>query len=92
MKLIGRYVEVIYDPAYMDQIEIHHKDFEPFYAKPLEIGPFCGVKKEIPEEKTILNVESSRLLEGLEKTNTVNQTKTTVATSFRRIREVDSDV
>lgn len=91
MKLMGRKVEVVYDPVNTDQIEIHHKDFEPFVAKPLEIGPFCGVQKEIPEEKRLLNAESSRLLDGLENIAS-RRSNTAIATSFRWIREVEGDV
>ena len=86
IKLMGQKVEVVYDPACTDQIEIHHRDFEPFFAKPLEIGPFCGVRKEIPEEKKLLDAESSRLLEGLDKTANTKRTSAAIATSFRRIR------
>jgi putative transposase len=92
MKLMGQKVEVVYDPACTDQIEIHHRDFEPFLVKPLEIGPFCGVRKEIPEEKKLLDAESSRLLESLEKSNKTKRTSAAIATSFRRIREVDGNV
>jgi putative transposase len=92
MKLMGQKVEVLYDPACTDQVEIHHRDFEPFFVKPLEIGPFCGVRKEIPEEKKLLDAESSRLLEGLDKSNNTKRTSTAIATSFRRIREVDGNV
>lgn len=92
MKLMGRKVEVVYDPAYTSQLEIRHKDFEPFIVKPLEIGPFCGVQKEIPEEKRLLNAESSRLLDVLENTAAANRSNAAIATSFRRIREVKSNV
>jgi hypothetical protein len=60
--------------------------------KPLDIGPFCGVRKEIPEEKKLLGAESSRLLEGLDKFTNTKWTSTAIATSFRRIREVGSNV
>jgi putative transposase len=83
MKLMGRKVEVLYDPSCTDQIEIHHKDFEPFFVKPLEIGPFCGVREEVPEEKKLLNVESSRLLDSLDKADATNRTKAAIATCSR---------
>lgn len=92
MKLMGQKIEVLYDPACADRIEIHHKDFEPFYVTPLEIGPFCGVSKEIPEEKKLLDAESSRLLDSLDKSGAAKRTNAAIATSFRRIREVEGDV
>lgn len=92
MKLMGRKVEVLYDPACTDQLEIHHKDFKPFFVKQLEIGPFCGMRDDVPDEKKLLNAESSRLLDGLNNSNITNRTHTAIATSFRRAREVDSNV
>ncbi len=45
MKLIGRKVEVLYDTTWLDEVEIHHKDFEPFRAKKLVIGENCQSTK-----------------------------------------------
>jgi transposase InsO family protein len=92
MKLIGCKVEVFYDPACTEQVEIHHKDFEPFVAKKLEIGPFCGVRQELPEEKKVLTAKSSRLLDALNNAVVTQHKSGAIATSFRRVRGVKTDV
>ena len=92
LKLMGRKVEVHFDPSWQEEIEIHHKDFEPFRAKALVIGPNCGTRQQLPEGKEPLDTESSRLLDGLNKANITNRTNREVATLFRKNREVDSHV
>jgi len=84
MQLAGRKVEVFYDPTWTDEIEIHHKDFAPFKAKLLTIGEHCGICQELSEELRPLTADQSRMLEGLNRQNTTNRTKTAVATTFRR--------
>ncbi|WP_094605467.1 DDE-type integrase/transposase/recombinase [Sporomusa silvacetica] len=80
MKLIGRKVEVLYDPTWKDELEIHHSDFPAFKAKRLQIGENCRQVELFPEKPEKVTVQSSRMLEGLE--NKSVQPKTTVATSF----------
>ena len=64
MKLIGRKVEVLYDTTWLDEIEIHHKDFEPFRAKKLVIGENCQGSKAFPSKFTVEASESRLLSEG----------------------------
>ncbi len=66
MDLIGRKVEVIFDPMDLKEIEIHHKDKTPYRVKRLQIGEFCGARKEIDSEKTKGTPSNSRLLAALE--------------------------
>jgi hypothetical protein len=73
-KLIGRSVEVKYDPTWKTEVEIHHKDFEPFKAGIQEIGPSCGMRADLPEGLSPLEAKSSRLLDGLNKSNTTGRT------------------
>jgi len=80
MKLIGRKVEVFYDPTWQDELEIHHKDFPPFRAKRLEVGENCQQVELFPEMHEKIATQSSRLLKGLE--NKSVPQKSTVATSF----------
>lgn len=89
---MGREVEIFYDPSWIDEIEIHHKDFNPFKAKELLIGSHCGSRTELPEGICCVDAKSSRLLDGLNKANTTNRTKKEIATVFRRNREVKRDV
>lgn len=84
MQLAGRRVEVFYDPTWTDEVEIHHRDFKPFKAKLLTIGEHCGIRQELSEELRPLTADHSRMLEGLNRQNITNRTKTAVATTFRR--------
>jgi len=86
MALIGREVEVYSDPSWNDQVEIHHPDFDPFIAKVLEIGPFAGVRKELPKHLHPTAPTSSRLLDALEK-NAKTKSQVTIATTFRNQME-----
>jgi putative transposase len=92
LKLMGRKVDVYYDPSWTDEVEIHHKDFPPFKAKKLIIGSSCGSRSELPEEICTIDATSSRLLDGLNKANITNRTKKELATVFRKNREVLTDV
>lgn len=92
MKLAGRNVEVYFDPTWTDEVEIHHPDFPAFKAKQLVIGAHCGTRQELPEELTPLTSDHSRMLDGLNKANISNRTKTAVATTFRRGKAVSDHV
>lgn len=43
--LVGRRVQVTFDPRYMDEITVSCADCEPFVAHPLEIKPFVSSSK-----------------------------------------------
>ena len=93
MKLAGRKVDVMFDPTWTDEIEIHYPDMEPFIAKQLVIGENCGVRRELSEDLRPLTADHSRMLDGLNQQNITNRTRTAVATSFRRMgREDDCHV
>ncbi len=89
LSLMGRKVEIHYDSSWTEEVEIHHKDIKPFKAKELQIGSNCGIRAELPEGLKTLHTESSRLLDGLNKANTTNRTRSVIATSFRKIEEVE---
>lgn len=92
LQLIGRKVSVHYDPSWSDVVEIHHPDFEPFLAKEQIIGEHCGARAELPERMTTLKPASSRLLDGLNKSNISGRTRKEVAVVFRKNREVSDNV
>jgi putative transposase len=87
LQLIGRKVEVHYDPSWSDEVEIHHPDFAPFMAAEQVIGEHCGIRAALPEHMTVLKPERSRLLEGLNKANISGRTRKDVAVVFRKCRE-----
>jgi transposase InsO family protein len=92
LSLMGRNVEILYDPSWADEIEIRHKDFKPFMAKKLVIGEYCGFRREIPEEMKPATAESSRLLDGLKKNNVQEQPDSEIAATFRQIWESNCNV
>lgn len=65
MHLIGRAVDVYYDPTWTNEVEIHHNDFTPFKAKQQVIGENCYSKAKLPDAVTPLTSNGSRLLKAL---------------------------
>jgi transposase InsO family protein len=87
LSLMGRKVEVLYDPSWSDEVEIRHKDFAPFMAKKLTIGEFCGKRRELPSNMKPVEAETSRLLGGLKKNSHDKRNDSHVATAFRELWE-----
>jgi len=85
MDLIGRKVEIYYDPQWTDEIEIHHKDKAPYRVKELVIGRNCSAEAVIPEYLTSTRPKNSRLLDGLNGANITNRTRKTNAVSYRSL-------
>lgn len=90
MKFAGRKVLVVYDPAFLDEIEVRMKDADPATARPVTVGPFCGyttdggsVDSPAPED--------SRLLKALGLARASRQGSAGIATSFRKTREMGGD-
>ncbi len=92
VQLIGRIVAVHYDVTWRGEIEIHHKDFEPFKVKELVIGQNCGVKSTLPERMMPVKSDGSRLLEGLVKASSKKKESKGVAVIFGKNQEVRQDV
>lgn len=91
--LIGRTVEISYDPSAPEIITVYHKGMEPFRAKPLAIGSYCDPKEPLPPGMAELEPETSRFLDALEKQHTENAKKRADAISFGDFRkEVHPDV
>ena len=83
VRLIGRKVEVYHDPTWVNEVEIRHKDLEPFKAKVQVIGANCGVESELPGQMSLLEPEESRLLKALNKSNITHRTNKETAISFK---------
>ncbi len=91
--LIGRTVEISYDPAAPKTITVYSKGMEPFRAVPLSIGAYCDQKDPLPPTMAELEPETSRFLDVLEKQHKVNAQKRADAISFGNYRkEVHPDV
>lgn len=92
LHLIGRKVDVCYDPTWKDEVEIRHKDFPAFRAKVMQIGTNCGVRPELPMQLQVLEPESSRLLDGLNKAKSAKPIYKEAALIFRKNREEAANV
>lgn len=91
LSFMGRKVEVGYDLTWQDEVEIRHKDSEPFKAKRLVIGENCGTRRELPAETQPVRPKSSRLLDGLENNRSNLYEKSEIATTYRHIWEDEKD-
>jgi len=83
MQLIGRKIEVYFDPTWKDEVEIHHPDVKPFKARVQIIGENCGYEHALPGQLSLLVPEESRLLKGLNQRNITHRTKKETAISFK---------
>ena len=85
MKLIGRKVDVRFDPTWTDKVEIHSKDAAPFVATLQVIGEHCGYQTELPFALRPAEATPSRLLSGLKQNKQKHHTPDTPAIQFRNL-------
>ena len=91
--LIGFEVEISYDPASPEIITVRYPGIEPFLAKPLQIGGYCGKKPALPVSMLAVEPETSRFLDALEKKHAESAKRRADAISFGAYRkEVAPDV
>ena len=91
--LIGFTVEISYDPAAPETLNISMPGMEPFQARPLKIGEYCDQKPAIPISMQALEPETSRFLDALEKRHAQTMKRRADAISFGGYRKgVSSDV
>lgn len=83
--LIGRKVDVVYDPSDTDTLWIEHEGFPRFTAKPLVIGERSGKRPELPPVMIPATPTQSRLLGAAEKESEQRQKQFHNAISFRSI-------
>lgn len=90
---IGRKVDVVYDPANIEELTIEFEDYTPWKAKKLVIGERAGKRPELPEHLQVQSVDSSRLLKAAERKNQDRQIEQKPAVTFRAVwKEDDSRV
>lgn len=93
LTFIVRQVDVVYDPANIEEITIEFEDYTPWKAKKLVIGERAGQRPELPEHLLVQRTDSSRLLKAAEKQNQERQIEQRPAVTFRGVwKEADSDV
>lgn len=93
LTFIGRQVDVVYDPANVEEITIEFEGYTPWKAKKLVIGERAGKRPDLPEHLQVQGVESSRLLKAAERKNQERQIEQKPAVTFRTVwKEDDSRV
>lgn len=96
MKFASHDVEIVYDPAYLNEIEVRMNGVDSVKAHPQVIAPYCDYEKNpvsegAQEEQTA--PQGSRMLDALNKANITHRTNAGIATSFRKAKnEVNTDV
>lgn len=91
--LIGNTVEISYDPAAPESITVYPDGMEPFQAVPLKITDYCDQKPVLPPSAEVIEPETSRFLDALEKRREKNMKRAADAISFGNYRKgVKSDV
>ncbi len=89
MDLVGRKAEIIYDPLYLEEIEIHVPDKKPYRVKQIEIGEWCGVR-QTPKPAQSIVPDHSRMLAALQNISQKHQTARPALLSFRDLKKEDS--
>ena len=93
LAFIGRKVDVVYDPANIEELTIEFEDYSPWKAKKLVIGERAGKRPALPEHLQVQNADSSRLLKAAEQKNQERQIEQKPAVTFRAVwKEDDSRV
>lgn len=85
-KLIGKTVEIAYDPAAPEIITISSEGLESFQAKPLKIGEYCDQRQSLPPQMKAAEPETSRFLDALEKQHEETKKRRADAISFGAYR------
>lgn len=69
LTFIGRKVDVVYDPANIEEITIEFEDYTPWKVRKLVIRERAGKRPALPEHLQVQSVDSSRLLKAAERNN-----------------------
>ena len=85
--LIGRTVEIAYDPSAPEVITVYHSGIEPFQANPLKIDAYCDQKPSLPPSMESIEPETSRFLDALEIRRDKNRQRTADAISFGALQK-----
>ena len=87
LSFIGCKVDVIYDPADLDELTIEYEGHKPFKAKPLVIGEQSGKRHKLPEHLLPAPAESSGLLKAAARKNQERKADQIPAVSYRSVRK-----
>lgn len=93
LPLISQKVEVVYDPLYLDEIEIRYGTMEPFKSGKLVIGSWVNHPKEPEKPQATTEADHSRFLKVLESMQAEVRQRQASAISFGSYRkEAGGDV
>lgn len=89
LSFIGRKVDVVYDPADLEELTIEYEGHSPWKAKKLVIGERAGKRPELPSHLQAHIADSSRLLKAAEQKHEGRKVEQAPAVSFRAIWKED---
>ncbi|MCC3359722.1 DDE-type integrase/transposase/recombinase, partial [Bacillus sp. REN16] len=85
LSFIGRKVDVVYDPADLEELTIEYEGYSPWKAKKLVIGERSGKRPTLPSHLQPQEADSSRLLKAAEQKHQERKVEQTPAVSFRAV-------
>ncbi|MED4207592.1 DDE-type integrase/transposase/recombinase [Neobacillus mesonae] len=91
LSFIGRQVDVVYDPADLEELTIEYEGYSPWRAKKLVIGERAGRRPTLPSQLQSLEADSSRLLKAAEQKHQERKIDQIPAVSFRAVWEEDGE-
>lgn len=89
--MIGKKVEIVFDPMAPETITIQCQGMEPFEAHPLEMSEYCKPKPKLPDTMLPVEPETSRFLDVLEKKHKERMQQNADAISFASLRKEAKD-
>lgn len=89
LPFIGRQVDVVYDPADLEELTIEYEGYSPWKAKKLVIGERSGKRPALPPHLQANEADSSRLLKAAEQKHQERKIEQTPAVSFRAVWRED---
>lgn len=87
LSLIGRTVDVVYDPADIVELTIEYEGYAPWRVRELEIGERAGKRPPLPDYLQPQPAESSRLLNAAGEKKRMRQERQIPAISYRAVRK-----
>ncbi|KAA9013814.1 DDE-type integrase/transposase/recombinase [Niallia endozanthoxylica] len=89
LSFIGRQVDVVYDPADLEELTIEYEGYTPWKAKKLVIGERSGKRPTLPPHLQPHEADSSRLLKAAEQKHQERKIEQAPAVSFRAVWKED---
>jgi putative transposase len=91
LPFIGCKVDVVYDPADLEELTIEYEGHSPWKARKLVIGERAGQRPAMPSHLQAQQADRSRLLNAAEQKHQERRKEQTPAVAFRAIWKEDGD-